>query len=163
MFPLRLSSNLIVAGIALIGVVGLGWYLRHSGYQAGEAACQAHMQGLVDAATARSVQIETAAQARVNEQEKVNAEAYADLDVRYRAAVERLRTQPARSRPVPEAPVNAAERDGRGNGSGLPQPDASDPRPVLILYARDAERLRIALRACQQYGAEIERLRTDIP
>lgn len=156
------QAKLYIAGAALLALILLGWWLRHSGYTAGENACKAAMADAVAQATSKAIETETAAKTRVESLETAHAAETADLDARYRAALDRLQKRPAGSRSVPQASPDAGKRDADGDGRGLPGAHDPDPRPVLVLYARDAERLRLALKTCQQYGIEIERFRANV-
>lgn len=152
----------ILGGLLLIGC---GWYLRHSGYLAGERAAEARMAARVIEATQRTARIEQGSESRTIALEAAHAAQQTDLDRRYTellARYERLRQQSASGSPVPQAAADAAVSDGGGDGAGHAGADDSDPRPAFALYGRDAERLRLALRACQQYGAEIEQFRQQV-
>lgn len=158
--------KLYAAAGLLLGMIALGWYLHHSGYKAGEAASEARMQALVEQANAKATQTETAAETHARAIEAAYEAEKVDLTNRYRSALakyERLRASARGSSQVPQAAGNAPVDPGHPVGGGHAGADDSDPGPALILYAKDAEQLRLALNACKRYGAEIKALRAQIP
>lgn len=150
-----------IAGTVLI--FGLGWWLRHSGYQAGEAASEARMAKAVAAAEARAEVKTQKAELRVNDVEKSHAEQIAKLDQRYRNAVGRIGpvrvcNNSASSSEVSAAASAAGSDPNPASGAGLPEP-SRDIGPGLVELARDADRQTQRLIACQAYAREIERFR----
>jgi hypothetical protein len=160
-------NRLYAYGIALLVALLSIWGWGHSRFRAGQAEAEGRMAVLVAQANQESARKETAAGARVQLLEETHENQVADLDRRYRDALGRVGPVRVQNCPrggvMPEAPKPAPERDADPIGPGSNPQDGRDFAPALISYAVESERLRIALHACQQYGAEIERFRAQIP
>lgn len=159
-----MNLKLIGIGVIVAVLVAGGAYLRHSGYQAGKAACEADMAAQVAEATAKADEIEKAAESTVSSMRIEYETIIAAQDERYRDAVARVgpvrvRPQPAGSGKMPPA-AGAPAGDTRAAGrDGLSGPAGSDfgrdIGPDLARLTQIADLQTQRLIACQKYAREI--------
>lgn len=162
-----LVNRLYAYGIVTLAVLLCIWSWGHARYKAGEAAAEARMAADVAKANQDSRDQETAANARVARLNEVHQNEITQLDARYRDVLARI--PPVRVCPkprggeLPKAPADAgvhSDSPGRSAGTGE---DGKDIAPALMAYALEKEKYRLALKACQDYGREIERFSTQFP
>jgi hypothetical protein len=145
-----------------ISLAGSAWYGYNSGRQSGMSQIQTQWDAerlAIQAAQAeqmmKAAQREKALQALLAKQRKEHKYESDRLAIQYESALSRLSDRPDRpdSGGVPEDPSVGTGPAGGCTGAQLYRPDAE----VLIGLARDADQLRLALRACIAHATEVER------
>jgi hypothetical protein len=157
---LKLLAVSAIATTTLLA--GTAWYSYNRGSQYGMSVIQTQWDAeklLVAQAQAeeqmKALQKERALQALIAKQRKEHKYEADRLSILYESALSRLSDRPDRpdSGGVPEGSDTGTGPATGCTGAELYRPDAE----VLVGIARDADQLRIALKACVAHTTEIER------
>jgi len=154
---LAVSAILFITSLA-----GTAWYAYSSGKQSGMLQIQtrwdaerlAQQQAILDTQQ-KARQTEQELQAQVDKIRRGNADEKRRIAAQYERTIAGLRDRPERpSTPsVPEGAVSGTGSPSGCTGAQLYREDAA----VALGIARDADRLRLALKSCIAHTAEIER------